>query len=130
MFKTPLQVEKIGTNNWKLLAPLLYDDEKNNIRYLIPVGFTTNFANVPWWLWWFCPPVAGDHAEPSVLHDYLCVTIEKDDLDSTRRIDKIFLEAMKSCKVEKTKRTIMYTGVRLYRKGKYVRKLVLNFKRK
>jgi hypothetical protein len=113
MFKSPLQVEKIGENKWELLAPLVYEGTR---RYIIPTGFKTDFASVPRIFWYLCPPIAGNHAEPSVLHDYLC-----ENYDDQPHADKMFLEAMQANDVGWFKRTIMFQAVRLYQiiKGKY-----------
>ncbi len=116
MFKTPLWVEKIGPNTWRLLTPLMFDGSE---KYIVPAGFQTDFASVPRLLWWFCPPAAGNHAEAAVLHDFLCVT--SDDQPHT---DKIFLEAMRVNGVGWLKRTVMYLAVRAYQtaKGNYFKK--------
>ena len=113
MFKSPLQVEKIGENKWKLLSPLVYE---GRLRYIVPAGFETDFASVPRFFWGICPPVAGNHAEPAVLHDYLCEIYP-----DQRTTDRIFLEAMESNDVGWLKRTLMFQAVRLYQiiKGNY-----------
>ena len=120
MFKSPLQVEKIGKNKWKLLAPLVYDGSK---KFIVPAGFETDFASVPQAVWWFCAPAAGNHAKPAVLHDYLCETYS--DQPNT---DKIFLEAMTTNGVGRFKRTVMFNAVRGYQvfKGKYFKKGMCN----
>ena len=113
MFKTSLQVEKIGENRWRLLAPLVYDGSE---QITVPAGFETDFASVPRIAWRICPPVAGNHAEPSVLHDYLC----ENSKDQPKN-DKIFLEAMTVNGVGWFKRTVMFIAVMAYQAalGKY-----------
>ena len=117
MFKSPLQVEKIGENTWELLAPLVYE---GSIKRIVPKGFKTDFASVPRAVWWFCPPAAGNHAEPAVLHDYMCETCP-----DQAQTDRIFLEAMVANDVGWFKRTIMFNAVRAYRiaMGKYFKKV-------
>lgn len=116
MFKSPLQVEKIGKNKWRLLAPLVYEGSQ---KYIVPAGFETDFASVPRLAWWFCAPASGNHAKPAVLHDYLCETY-----DNQPHTDRIFLEAMQANGVGWFKRTVMFNFVRAYQaaKGKYFRK--------
>lgn len=116
MFTSPLRVEKIGENEWVLLTPLIYDGSE---KIIVPAGFETDFASVPRVAWRFCPPVAGNHAEPAVLHDYLCVNS-----DNQSRTDKLFLEAMARNGVGRLKRNVMYLAVMLYQvsKGKYFKK--------
>lgn len=113
MFKTPLQVEKIGENRWRLLSPLVYE---GRLMYIVPAGFETDFASVPRIFWRICPPVAGNHAEPAVLHDYLC-----ENSNNQPYADKIFLEAMKANGVGLIKRTVMFNAVMVYQalKGRY-----------
>lgn len=113
MFMTPLQVEKVGKNKWKLLAPLVWMGAET---YIVDAGFVTDFASVPQIAWWFCAPAAGNHAKPAVLHDYLCVNY-----DDQSHTDKVFLEAMESNGVGWFKRSAMYNAVRAYQaaKGKY-----------
>ena len=116
MFKSSLKVEKIGENRWALLEPLVYDGSK---QYVVPAGFETDFASVPQAVWWFCPPAAGNHAKPAVLHDYLCETA-----NNQPAADKVFLEAMKSNGVGWIKRITMFNAVRAYQVaiGKYFKK--------
>ena len=113
MFMTPLQVEKIWENRWKLLAPLVFE---GSAKFIVPTGFETDFASVPRFAWRFCPPIAGNHAEPAVLHDYLC-----ENSNNQPYADKMFLEAMKANGVGWIKRTVMFNAVRTYQalKGKY-----------
>lgn len=113
MFQTSLKVEKIGKNKWRLLAPLVYIGSST---VTVPPGFETDFASVPQPAWWFCAPAAGFHAEPAVLHDFLCETTPDQKLT-----DKLFLEAMGANGVGWFKRNAMYWAVRGYQtaKGKY-----------
>lgn len=115
MFKTPLQVEKIGSNRWKLLSPLVFE---GSAKFIVPTEFETDFASVPRFFWRICPPVAGNHAEPSVLHDYMC-----DTYNDQRYTDRILLEALKANGVGWLKRTLIFNAVRLYQiaKGKYIK---------
>ena len=111
-----MKVEKIGENTWRLLSPLVY---AGSDEITVPEGFETDFASVPKLFWWFCPPAAGNHAKPAVLHDYLCVSS-----DDQPRTDKIFLEAMAANGVGWLKRHVMYLAVMVYQtaKGKYFKK--------
>lgn len=113
MFKSPLQVEKVGPNLWKLLTPLVYSGLE---IIIVPAGFKTDFASVPRIAWMFCPPVAGNHAEPAVLHDYLC-----ENSHDQPHTDRMFLEAMAANGVGWFKRHVMYLSVMFYQlaKGKY-----------
>lgn len=39
-------------------------------KYIIQIGYKTDFASIPQWLWWLIPP-NGQSANASVVHDYL-----------------------------------------------------------
>lgn len=113
MFKSKLRTDKIDRRRWVLISPLVYDGSK---KYVVPKGFETDGASIPRIAWWFCHPMDGNHAKPSVLHDYLCETSY-----NQPHTDKIFLEAMEANGVGWLKRTVMFNSVRLYQilKGKY-----------
>lgn len=113
MFTTSLKVEKIGANRWRLLGPLAYEGTETIV---VPAEFETDFASVPRFFWRICPPAAGNHAKPAVLHDYLC-----EFSNDQPRADRLFLEAMKVNGVGWLKRNLMFQAVRAYQaaKGKY-----------
>jgi hypothetical protein len=74
----------------------------------IPVGFETDFASVPRWLWSVIPPI-GKYIIAAVVHDYLY-----DNRIGTRKeADKIFLDLMLQYGVHRWGAHCMYWGVRL-----------------
>lgn len=107
MFRSTLKVEKIGSKRWRLLEDLIYEDE--SFKITVPAGFETDFATVPRPLWWFCPPATGSHAEPSVTHDYLLAT----GVD-IKIADNLFLSAMEANGVNKLKRLIIFTTLKIW----------------
>lgn len=75
-FLSALRVEQTsgtaneGRGEWELTAPLLYKSDLTGDVYIVPVGFSTDFASVP------RVPIAfllcGDVAsKPAALHDWL-----------------------------------------------------------
>jgi len=46
MFKTPLQVEALPPNLWRLLSPLVWEDAEFGVL-LFPVGLVTDLASIP-----------------------------------------------------------------------------------
>jgi len=95
-----------------------YFDENDKTKgVLIPKGFITDFATVPWYLWSIYPPT-GLHTKPAVLHDFL-YSKESPLTLSRKECDKMFLDSMKALKVKKRIRYPMYWGVRFKGYKKY-----------
>lgn len=103
---SPLILESMGYH-WVTRAPLKYDRGFEVIT--VPENFSTDLASVPKALWAVMPPF-GNHTKAAVLHDYLYGRKER----SRKDCDKIFLEAMASMGVSKTRRYLMYWAVRAF----------------
>ena len=103
---SPLILESMGYS-WVTRAPLVYNRDTEVIT--VPNNFSTDLASVPKALWGIFPPF-GKHTKAAVLHDYLYGRRQR----PRKECDKIFLEAMKALGVSKTRRTVMYWGVRLF----------------
>jgi hypothetical protein len=112
-FLTPLKVQLLDPTEggtWWLVAPLCYKDKTGRI-WVVPVGFTTDFASVPrlpvvYWLF-------GNTAHaPSVLHDYLIVSARV----PRSQADKLFAEAMESVKMPRWRIGPMFRAVSAYTK--------------
>ena len=82
MFITSLKINKIGRREWILLNDLNFKFVKpvtvffKGQAYTLdtltaPKGAYTDGASTPQLLWRVAPPMTGNHAEPSVIHDYL-----------------------------------------------------------
>lgn len=110
-FTTPLRAELIddlankGAGEWRLLEPLVFVDERG-LEYVVPAGFSTDFASVPrvpiaYWL-------TGNTAHrPAVLHDWLCRTAPV-----PRTVaDQLFLEAMESVGMPRWRLGAMFRAV-------------------
>ncbi len=81
---------------------------------IVPIGFKTDFASVPW-LFRRVIPAVGKYNEATVIHDYLCYLANKaGSREMRKQADKVFLEAMESLGVGFLKRKIMYFGVSTY----------------
>jgi hypothetical protein len=75
----------------------------------IPIGFQTDFASAPRGFWNICPPVDYAYAVAAILHDFIYVTKYFD-----RKIcDEIFLNGLKTLRVNMIKRYGMYYAVRV-----------------
>lgn len=123
MFLSFVTVTEHG-DYWRLTRPLGY--EGNTDRWIVPAGFVTDFASIPWWARWVLSPT-GKHNRAAVLHDYLyriaVGRIEsttdpaavRDDLPawlSRRDADRIFLRALRELGVPEWQARTMYLGVR------------------
>ena len=103
-------------NIWKTGRDFLYfvGEEYGKEKILVPKGFETDLASVPWPASMFIPK-AGQYNQAAVLHDYLYsrLGVLEEKTYSRAECDMIFLEAMEVIGVPKWKRLIMYRAVRL-----------------
>lgn len=92
---------------WVTRCPLVYNRDTEVIT--VPENFATDLASVPKVLWGVMPPF-GNHTKAAVLHDYLYGQA----LRPRKQCDEIFLEAMETMGVSKTRRYLMYWAVRAF----------------
>ncbi len=114
-FTTPLIVEFLGANRWRLAESFEYHlgELGSGVVIRVPAGFETDFASVPRLLWPLLPPT-GSYGKAAVLHDYLYATQQIAGQSITRaKADEVFLEAMAVLGVGWLKRHTVYWGVRL-----------------
>lgn len=90
---------------------------------IVPAGFETDFASIPFGLWNLFPPL-GPWARPAIIHDFLYATrgtgcwqgrywASWPEGYSRARADSIFREAMEVVGVPAWRRAVMYRAVRL-----------------
>ncbi len=77
-------------------------------QVIVPVGFASDGASVPRFMWSIFPPF-GKYLEAAIVHDWFCVTHAVDSITAAR----VFREAMEVCGVGKWRRSKMYWAVRL-----------------
>lgn len=80
----------------------------------VPVGFETDLASVPRFLWSILPPM-GNYLEAAIVHDFMYRTSYK----TKSYADNVFRENMKRYGVKKWKVKTMYFFVRLFGRGSY-----------
>jgi hypothetical protein len=68
-FDSELSIRAVTATTWSLLAPLVWTGTKGD-RFVVPVGFVTDFATVPRILVWKTLPY-GPYTRAAVLHDWL-----------------------------------------------------------
>ena len=130
-FLTPLRVERInGGNKWRVLEPFEYcaGAANSDVKVIVPIGFTTDFASIPRGLWNLFPPVGGKYDKAAVLHDWLYQNpvlfnysysytdpaLGPDSIDLNRKeCDAIFNEAMQVMEVGTWTRRLVWSGVRV-----------------
>jgi hypothetical protein len=119
------QENRFGRTCVTLVEPIEYhvgsDDSLEVI--IVPAGFETDFASIPWGLWNLFPPL-GPWARPAIVHDFLYATSGTGLFDGSRWItretdysrsdaDGVFREALAVVGVPGWRRTVMYRAVRL-----------------
>ena len=108
-FVTELEAQQIGDNDWRLLAPLVYEGHTD--KWTIEKGFETDFASSPAVVQWLVPR-SGRYTKAAVLHDYFWRTggqpkIPRSDADG------IFRRVMSELRVPFLLRWVMWAGVRV-----------------
>lgn len=104
-----ITVTLIGRHRWKVSAPF----ELGGIK--VPVGFVTDGASIPRWLWWFEPPAGGRVFAPSVVHDFAMRKMGM----SPKKAAFFFDRALRDVGVGRAKRVLVVAATRyLYRLGR------------
>ena len=110
MFTTDLILIDTNTGkDWYLHKDLIWQTEKQLI--IVPAGFRTDLASIPRLIRSFYPKT-GKQNRAAVLHDYCYRTPEL--FDDKAKADRLFLKAMISCGVRKTKAKAFYRGVKWF----------------
>lgn len=109
-FLTPLRVEALieEDDQWRLVAPLVYQTRWGLPPIEVPTGFETDLASIPSGLRSLIR-VNGRHRRAAALHDYLYHY----GIGSRVLADLIFLHAMEDDGVREPERKTLYMGVRL-----------------
>ena len=68
-FLQPLQIEQLGPDRWRLLAPLQYESDFLRCMITPPAGFVTDLLSIPRWLPISYASLYGRANAPGVLHD-------------------------------------------------------------
>lgn len=100
---------QINRRFWRLNKPVVFIDHVGR-RWVVPKGFVTDFATVPF-PFTLVVPRSGGHNPAAVLHDWLYVTTPI----KRREIDLIFVNAMRArpLRVFIPKAGIMWLAVRV-----------------
>lgn len=94
-------------NGWQVaVTPMVYQGAREKI--VVPVGFISDGASVPRWLWSFLPR-DGDYFLAAVLHDWLYHS----GAVSRRDADRLFLRVMLELDVSFGQWFVCWVGVRI-----------------
>lgn len=108
-FLSPLEVERISNDSWRLLLPLVYDSALKKNTIYVPKGFITDFASVPRiplvYTW-----VGNKGHRAAVIHDHLY----RRGKENRSVCDAIFREALALDDVGFAARWAMWLGVRSF----------------
>ena len=109
-FLTPLRVEQVNDDNWRLTWPLRYWSALLQSLYEVPEGFVTDFASVPRmpFIYWF---MGGKAEAPAVLHDWFYRT---NSIEVTRdTADALLYESVTAAGYWRVRAWLMWAGVRI-----------------
>lgn len=121
-FTKPLTTTYIGGGFRRVEREFEYHvgKQESNEVILVPKGFLTDFASIPWPISMLIPK-DGDYNQPAVLHDYLYSRLGRlyNMTYNRAKCDSVFLEAMEvinlldNFSIPLLKRRIIYRGVRV-----------------
>lgn len=113
-FTKALITKKLTGDLWEVNLTFQYHVGKEGSLdvIVIPQGFVTDLASVPWPATMFIPK-DGTYDQAAVVHDYLYHTLGLGGKYNRKQCDRIFLEAMGVLGVPLWKRRIMYRAVRI-----------------
>lgn len=119
-FTKKLITEYIDGRDFAIHEPFAYriGDENSQVVVNVPVGYVTDFASTPRFIWSILPPT-GKYGKAAVVHDFLCryhkiMNGAESVYVSRQQGDDIFYEAMKVLNVPAWQRNTMYFFVRAY----------------
>lgn len=117
-FLTPLQVEQVGPDHFRLLADLTFYTEKFRGTCTAKAGYVTDFASVPKLLGSITPKYGGFNCA-AVIHDAALTNDLYADTGERQNwtrgyANDLFAEGLKACGVSWWRRTLMMASVRLF----------------
>lgn len=102
-----LQLFQGDGTNFVLVDPLFYEIKRTGQTIVVPGGFVTDFASVPWYGRTFIS-VLGRHSIPAIVHDYLYW----EQRCTRAQADEIFKEAMTEYSTSGFSKTVAYNAVK------------------
>jgi hypothetical protein len=103
---------------WCLTADLHWEvgHEGSGLWVLVPAGFVTDLASIPWWAQWLLNPYAPEMAKASAVHDWLTPSRDEGPVADARRWTQQtsageFFSALRADAVPRWRRVAVYLGV-------------------
>lgn len=117
-FLTPLRLEKVGPDRWRLLDRLVYRSVKYPGLFVVPCGFESDLTSIPAVLQGIVHKVDRYDAA-AVLHDAAYAnaleTASARPIYTTKAVaDALFHEAVRATGTGRAKAAVMYAAVRLW----------------
>jgi len=107
-YRSKLEVSPLyDGKTWEVTSP--FEFIAYGQKFVIPVGFTFDFASIPVAFRWLFQPATGKYRMAALCHDYLYTT----KTFSRLYADNFFLDMMKQDGVNWIKRYTIYWAVRL-----------------
>lgn len=106
--KEEVETKSKDGHNVVLCEDLVYTSNKWG-KIVVPAGAESDGASTPRFLWRLIPPF-GNYWKAALLHDFLYRKTSR----PKKECDLIFLEAMKSCGVNRFRAKVIYNGVRFF----------------
>jgi hypothetical protein len=103
-------VRRVDPIRWELMKPLVYEGRTQT--FVVPEGYVTDFASVPWFVQWFLRRT-GVWTLAAVLHDFLITYCISAGLVSSRDADGMFRRVLREEGTGFVRRWLMWAGVRL-----------------
>lgn len=114
-FRSKLIVDAFKGFPYELIEPLIYDSAVLGQTVVVPSGFLTDFASIPWFFHRILPK-DGPYNPAAVIHDRLYArgSVTAYGPTITRaQADAVLNEAMEVCQVATWRRWLIYRAVRL-----------------
>jgi hypothetical protein len=106
-FQSELRVQFVDGDRWVLTSPLTYVSSKYD-AFIVPAGFSTDFASIPRVLWTAVGHPSGLWGPAAVLHDHEYAAGKV----TRAEADWLFRDAMEALGVSRARRWTLYLGVR------------------
>ena len=113
-FLTPVWIESLNLplkyKPFLVLEEIRYYSELLGREIVVPKGYRTDFASIPWWARTIFPP-SGEYRNAAIIHDWLCDQEPKDCNDHQAAM--VLREAMRVINVREWKVKTIYRAVRI-----------------
>jgi hypothetical protein len=105
-----IHVRHIAPDRWWQRAKweLLREYTSWNGMVIAPIGFVTDGASIPWFLWWRFSPT-GRHFGAAIVHDYVLIST-----GDWKQANHQFDEELRALNVDSFDRRVMVTAVGIW----------------